>query len=232
MSNTAVDVQSFGVAASLLTPDSTIPGDGIMGLPATDRSNPSFFESFFDNAFQYGSLTQYIFSLYMPQNGMGELLLGGFNTTQFTGDLTYLPVGSETLWQVALDDVSYRKRSLGISLVATIATATSLIQLDRHSINTLYSAIPGANRLSPTRWSVPCNQISSFTMKLGGVKFQIPGTSISQGPISVGSTQCLSAIAGGAKTGHATLGMAFLQNYYMVFDKSTIPFRVGLGTIA
>ncbi|KAF9285025.1 hypothetical protein BGZ74_001609 [Mortierella antarctica] len=202
MSNTAVDVQSFGVAESLLTPDSTIPGDGIMGLPATDRSNPSFFESFLDNAFQYGSLTQYIFSLYMPQNGMGELLLGSFNTTQFTGDLTYLPVGSETL-----------------------------IQLDRHSINTLYSAIPSANRLSPTCWLVPCNQISSFTMKLGGVKFQIPGTSISQGPVSVGSTQCLSAITGGAKTGHATLGMAFLKNYYMVFDKSTIPFHVGLGTI-
>ncbi|KAG0329882.1 Type I transmembrane sorting receptor [Podila horticola] len=232
VSNTAVEDQSFGVATSLLTPDSTIPGDGILGLPATDYNNPSFFESFFDNAFQYGSLTQYIFSLYMPKNGSGELLLGGLNATQFTGDLTYLPVGSKTLWQVSLTDVAYHNRSLKISLMATIATASSLIQLDRQSIITLYDAIPGANRLSPTRWSVPCNQISSFTMTMGGVKFQIPGTSISLGPVSVGSTQCLSAIAGGAMKGHATLGMAFLQNYYMVFDKSTIPFRVGLATIA
>ncbi|KAG9319154.1 hypothetical protein KVV02_004112 [Mortierella alpina] len=233
LDNTAVTSQSFGVATSLLTPNSAIPGDGILAFPATDLSNPSFFEAYFENAYQFSNLTKYMFSLYMPRSGTGELLLGGLNDSHFTGSLTYLPVESAmTQWQVAIADVAYHKRSLGISLMATIASANSLIQLDRQSANVFYNAIPGANRVSPTRWSVPCNQIANVTMTMGGVEFQIPATSISQGPVSVGSNQCLSAIAGGAKTGQATLGMAFLENHYVVFDKSTIPFRIGLGTIA
>ncbi|KAG0082882.1 Type I transmembrane sorting receptor [Podila epicladia] len=231
VSGSTVAHQSFGVATSLLTPHSVIHGDGILGLPATDRSNPSFLDSFFDNAFEGGSLTEYIFSLYLPKNGAGELLLGGFNATKFTGSLTYLPVEPHSLWQVALDDVLYRDRSLGISLTATLSTVTSLIQLDRQSVNTLYAAIPGANRISPTRWSIPCNQVSDFTITMGGVAFKIPGPSISQGPVSVGSTQCLSAIAGGEKKGQATLGTAFLENYYTVFNKANTPFRLGFAAI-
>ncbi|KAG0277170.1 hypothetical protein BGZ97_009947, partial [Linnemannia gamsii] len=163
----------------------------------------------------------------MPKTGTGELLLGGVNAAKFTGDLTYLPIESGTLWQVVLADVAYHKQPLGISGIAIIASANSLIQLDQKSLSIFYSAVPGAKRLTPTRWSVPCNQIANVTMTLGGIEFEIPGTSISLGPAPAGNNQCLSAIAGGAKTGHATLGMAFLENYYMVFDKSTTPFRVG-----
>ncbi|KAG0200402.1 hypothetical protein BGX28_006524 [Mortierella sp. GBA30] len=229
--NATVARQGFGAATSLLTPNSVIRGDGVLGLPATDESNPSFFDSFFDNAFERGSLSKYIFSLYMPSVGAGELLLGDYNLTLFTGNLTYLPIGPTKLWQVTIDDLAYRNRFLSISLTATIDTATSLIQLDRQSANVLYATIPGANRLSPTRWSIPCGQVSNFTITMGGVAFNIPGSSISQGPLSPGSNQCVSAITGGQRKGHATLGMAFLENYYTVFDKSASPFRIGFGAI-
>ncbi|KAG0327112.1 hypothetical protein BGZ99_008327 [Dissophora globulifera] len=228
VSAATVDRQSFGSATSLKTPTFDLKGDGILGLPASDRRNPSFF----DNAFEAGSVSEYIFSLYMPRKGEGELLLGGYNTTRFTGNLTYLPIAFTMLWQVTIDDMAYRNRSLGISLKTTVETATSLIRLDRKSINTLYAAIPGAKRLSPTRWTIPCDKVADFTLSMGGVAFKIPGSSITQGPLTEGSKFCLSAIAGGAKTGYASLGLAFLENYYTVFDKANTPPRIGFATIA
>jgi hypothetical protein len=222
-----VENQIFGVLKSLSDPFKSLYGDGILALPPFDVKSPSFV----DNAFDEEKLSEIIFALYLPRTGEGELTMGGVNTTRYTGNLTYIPVSCPLVWQVTIEDITSRGRSLGITLEASIDTTASSIILDKRSAYNLFRTVRGAKRYTARHWTFPCHSSPDFSIMMNGVRFKIPKASINLGPVVAGSRDCVSAIMSGAEEGHAILGLAFVQNYYTVFDKTTYPHRVGFAPI-
>ncbi|KAG0085371.1 Type I transmembrane sorting receptor, partial [Podila epicladia] len=222
-----VENQIIGVVMSLSDPFTNLLGDGILALPPFDIKSPSFV----DNAFDGGKLSGIIFAVYLPRSGEGEITIGGVNTARYTGNLTYISLSYSQAWQITIEDIKYQGRSLGIMLEATIDTTASSILLDKRAAYALYWKVPGAKRYTASRWTFPCNASLHFSITMNGFRFTIPKDSINLGPVVAGSRDCVSAITSGAEEGHAILGLAFLQNYYTVFDKTTYPHRVGFAPI-
>ncbi|KAG0309184.1 hypothetical protein BGZ98_004709 [Dissophora globulifera] len=164
--------------------------------------------------------------------GDGELTLGGFNRSRFAGDLSYVSLSYPLAWQITIEDIGHRGRSLGITLEATVETTASSILLDTRAAKALYKNIRGAKRYTARRWTIPCGSNPYFSITMNGIRFKIPKASINLGPVLEGSRDCVSAITSGAEEGHAILGLAFLQNFYTVFDKTTYPHRIGFATLA
>lgn len=64
-----------------------------------------------------------------PNNG-GELLLGGIDHSKHTGNITYVPLTSETYWEFAVDDILIDGQSFGFcsgGCNAIADTGTSLL---------------------------------------------------------------------------------------------------------
>ncbi|KAG0327110.1 Type I transmembrane sorting receptor [Dissophora globulifera] len=224
----SIENQVFGIATSLTEPFYNLKGDGVLAFPSFDTRSPSFA----DNAFEGGRLPLNVFSLYLPRRGDGELTLGGVNRSRFAGDLSYVSLSYPLAWQITIEDIGHRGRSLGITLEATVETTASSILLDTRATKALYRNIRGAKRYTARRWTIPCGSNPYFSITMNGIRFKIPKASINLGPVLEGSRDCVSAITSGAEEGHAILGLAFLQNFYTVFDKTTYPHRIGFATLA
>lgn len=224
-----VENQFFRVVTSFLDPFKSLHGDGVLALPPFDIKS----QSFVDNAFEGEKLSEIIFALYLPRKGEGELTMGGVNITRYTGNLTYIPVSFPFphAWQITIEDITNRGQSLGITLEASIDTTASYILLDKRAAHNLYRTVLGAKRYTARRWTFPCHSSPDFSIMMNGVSFKIPKASINLGSVVAGGQDCVSAIMSGAEEGHAILGLAFVQNYYTVFDKTTYPHRVGFAPI-
>ena len=61
-----------------------------------------------------GALDANVFSFNLNSDANGELLIGGVDEGAYAGELTYVPLTSETYWEVALDGLYMRKRWHGL----------------------------------------------------------------------------------------------------------------------
>ncbi|KAG0200401.1 Type I transmembrane sorting receptor [Mortierella sp. GBA30] len=222
-----VENQVVGVVTSLSDPFINLLGDGVLALPPFDIKSPSFV----DNAFDEGKICEITFAVHLPRSGDGEITIGGVNPAKYRGDLTYIFLSYPLAWQITIDDIAYSGRSLGITLEAAIDTTASSVLLDKRAAFSLYERVPGAKRYTARHWTFPCNSSQDFSIAMNGVSFKVPTDSINLGPVVAGGRDCVSAITSGAEEGHAILGLAFLQNYYTVFDKTTYPHRVGFAPV-
>lgn len=79
----------------------------------------------------------------------------------------------------------------------------------------IYSNTPGAQPISATQWSIPCNSTFPITLTFGGVPFTIVerDTIVRQ---SIGT--CTGVVTGGATT-IGTVGAPFMRNVYTLVVK-------------
>jgi cathepsin D len=106
------------------------PFDGILGMAfdsiSVDGATPVWY-----NLVSQGLVSQPLFTFWLNkwegQTPGGELALGEIATDRFTGDLSYVPVTSDTYWEFQLSDVQIAGQSLGLSGAAIADTGTSLI---------------------------------------------------------------------------------------------------------
>jgi len=90
--------------------------DGILGLAyssiSVDNVTPVWY-----NILSQGLVSQPIFSFWLSQNPSdslgGELVLGGVDSSRYTGDFSYAPLTSDTYWQFDLADAQVGGTSLG-----------------------------------------------------------------------------------------------------------------------
>jgi len=105
--------------------------DGLLGMAFQSISVDSVV-TVFQNLVSQGLVPQPVFAFWLNRgNGTGgELTLGGYDTTKFTGQLTYVPLANETYWEFALGDVLLGGQSLGFctgNCHAIADTGTSLL---------------------------------------------------------------------------------------------------------
>jgi len=98
-----IPAQRFGSMTNV-SMSTCAPVSGIVGLGLHDISVIGG-NTVLDNIFQLGILNKPIFSLYLTdQNGIGELIFGGTNTSHYEGCLVEVPVSSMSgYWEVPVN---------------------------------------------------------------------------------------------------------------------------------
>mmetsp|Transcript_1086 Transcript_1086/g.2308 ORF Transcript_1086/g.2308 Transcript_1086/m.2308 type:complete len:444 (-) Transcript_1086:144-1475(-) len=91
--------------------------DGILGLGydtiAVGHATPVWY-----NMINQGLVDKAVFSFYLNRNASetegSELILGGVDSTKFSGDVLYVPVAKKGFWEFKMDDVKIGGNSLDI----------------------------------------------------------------------------------------------------------------------
>jgi Eukaryotic aspartyl protease len=90
----------------------------------------------------------------------------------------------------------------------------------------IYSGTPGAQAISDTEWSIPCNSVFPISLTFGGKPFTITerDTIIQQS-----SGLCTGVVTGGATQAIGKVGAPFLRNVYTFV--SSFPIMPTLGGV-
>ncbi|KAG9061978.1 hypothetical protein KI688_006695 [Linnemannia hyalina] len=239
----SVSNQTFGLAsinAGPVPPSGTSGFDGIMGLGFEGTSDMKGFRSPITNMMLQNQIDQAIVSVWLNKaseqdaklsNG-GEFIFGGVDPSLYTGSITYLPVTSDSQWQVAVDEVYIGRKELAVSKsssYAVVDTGSSYILLPDYLATAFHRAIPNSQYDKDLGWMIPCTlakstSVGDLTFVLGGQKFAVPLSDIvilESGFKGI----CLSAVDSWseATNGHSSesqilLGDLFIKNHYIVYD--------------
>jgi len=167
----------------------------------------------------------------------GELVLGGVDSSKYTGDFTYTPVTTKGYWQFSVDSITLGSDAVGTTVNAIADTGTSLLAVPKATFTSLVAKLPGVSPLAAGEYSVDCSKISqmpTLTFKIGGKDFALEGTDYVLQISQMGQTQCLLGMMGidvpPPRGPLWILGDVFLRKYYTVFDYGEN--RLGFATAA
>eukprot|EP00310_Coccolithus_braarudii_P016562 CAMPEP_0183343914 /NCGR_PEP_ID=MMETSP0164_2-20130417/9729_1 /TAXON_ID=221442 /ORGANISM="Coccolithus pelagicus ssp braarudi, Strain PLY182g" /LENGTH=377 /DNA_ID=CAMNT_0025514839 /DNA_START=11 /DNA_END=1144 /DNA_ORIENTATION=- len=201
--------------------------DGICGMAfksiSVDGVTPPFV-----NLIDQGAWAEPVFAFYLSKTSgtMGEMTLGGYDKTKFTGDLMYTPLSSETYWEIALTSMKLGGNSVTTATKAVADTGTSILAGPTAEVKKIAASV-GATPviINPNEFTIDCSKVASLpdlTIEFGGHTFTLTGEDyvdkITEGGVSI----CLFGMTGidiPAPAGPLwILGDVFLRKYYTVFD--------------
>jgi cathepsin D len=230
LSQDDVTFSSLSVTGQVFAEATSEPGlafvmgkfDGILGLAfqsiSVDNVTPVWY-----NLLSQGKVTDPVFGVYLSRNAQskvgGEITFGGIDAARYTGDITYVPLNSQTYWAFVIDDMTIggKSASLCTKCQGIADTGTSLIAGPKDAMTQINNMI-GA-KVGPTgQAAVNCSDISSMP----DVAFVLNGKSFSlkaeQYVLQV-SGQCISGFMGiDLPKPIWILGDVFIGAYYTVFD--------------
>ncbi|XP_037710876.1 lysosomal aspartic protease-like [Drosophila subpulchrella] len=234
LSADTVDVSGLSIKSQTFAESSNEPGttfndanfDGILGMAyealAIDSVTPPFY-----NMVSQGLVDSSVFSFYLARAGTstqgGELILGGSDSSLYSGSLTYVPISEQGYWQFAVAGASVNSKSLCDNCQAIADTGTSLIVAPYDAYVTL-SGIVNADE----NGYIECSTVSS----LPNVTFVIGGTDFVLTPseyIIESEGYCLSGFEY-IGTDFWILGDVFIGQYYTEFDLGNN--RIGFAPVA
>jgi hypothetical protein len=144
--------------------------DGLLGMGFKEIS-PFNTSSFFETLVDEGQLAEPVFGFY-PNASNSELIIGGRNSSQYSGNLTYVNVekqvrilrgilcfyfNTDTIqgyWQTAFDAISVNGSDISVSTrAAIIDTGTRYLLGDQESISNIYATIPGSAPIQDGLWT-------------------------------------------------------------------------------
>ncbi|KAG9467652.1 cathepsin E [Eleutherodactylus coqui] len=234
-----ITVQNQVFAESVSEPGSTFQDanfDGILGLAypnlAVDGCTPVF-----DNMIAQSLVEEPIFAVYMSrdpnsQEG-GELVLGGYDASRFSGQLNWVPVTVQGYWQIQVDSILVGGEVAFCSegCQAIVDTGTSMITGPSSDILQLQGYI-GATE-TDGEYGVSCSNLDSMltvTFVIGGTDYNL---SPEQYTLQDGENFCSSGFQGmdiAPPSGPLwILGDVFIGQFYSVFDRGYN--RVGLAPV-
>ncbi|KAJ7344234.1 hypothetical protein JRQ81_000184 [Phrynocephalus forsythii] len=211
------------------------PFDGILGLafPSISSSGAT---PVFDNMMSEGLVSQDLFSVYLSSDDQSGsfVMFGGVDTSYYTGSLNWVPLSSESYWEITLDSITMNGQSVACSggCQAIIDTGTSLLAGPPNGIANIQYYI-GASQSSNGEYYVSCSEMNSlpdivFTMN--GIEFPVPASAYllqSNGYCESGFESISIPTANGELW---ILGDVFIRLYYVVFDRANN--QVGLASVA
>lgn len=200
--------------------------DGILGL-AYDTISVNGIVPPIYNAINQGLLDHPQFAFALGDTSEGEdspggvATFGGYDDTQFEGDITWLPVRRKAYWEVSFDGLGLGDEYTELfSTGAAIDTGTSLITLPSTLADIVNTKI-GATKGWSGQYSVECDtrdDLPDLTFTLGGVNFTLTAYDYT---LEV-SGSCISAFTPmdfPDPIGDLSIvGDAFLRRYYSIYD--------------
>lgn len=171
--------------------------DGILGLAWSSISVDKI-PTVFDTLVQQGKIDNPVFAFYLPSTdgGRGELTIGGINPQHYTGEITWVPLISETYWEAELVSMTSGGRTISKSNKAVLDTGTSLLAGPSAEVKAFASSI-GATPffLNPQEYTIDCdkaNTLPPIEINIGGYTMELKG---SEYVINAG-TMCLLGMIG------------------------------------
>jgi hypothetical protein len=118
---------------------------------------------------------QFAFYLSATDGSQGELTLGGYDENHFEGELTWVPLISETYWEVKLDNLMLGGKRVTNATKAVLDTGTSILAGPSADIAAIAASI-GATPfpLRPSEYTINCTAVPTLpvlTVVIGGQKF-------------------------------------------------------------
>jgi len=213
------------------------PNDGLMGMGyskiADAHENPPIWAMYLA-----GELTQPIFSFWFGPvstgSDTGELILGGTDSSKYTGSITYSPVTTQGYWEFKMTSVSVSSSSTALvsSINAILDTGTTLIVVPTATAKTINTKLGATYDSSSGYYKFNCKTVS----KAPNLIFNIGGTSFTLAPLMyiwISGNNCYSVIDGADgltdlnNQPMVILGDYFLRRFYSVFDMKNN--RIGLA---
>jgi len=169
-----------------------------------------------------------VFAFYLGHNSPGELMIGGVDSTKYTGDFSYVPVqemvpGKKGYWEIKLDDFQISGKSVIDTKKAIVDSGTSLLAVPSASIKGIAKAI-GAKQLLPIppfnkEYTIDCDSASpAFDIIIGGKTYTLEKADY----VLANGGKCLLGMTGldvPAPAGPLViLGDVFMRAHYVKFD--------------
>ncbi|XP_076159280.1 pepsin A-like [Alosa pseudoharengus] len=203
--------QIFGLSQTEAPFMAHMQADGILGL-AYQSLAASGVQPVFYNMVQQG-LVQNYFSVYLSRKSESgsEVIFGGYDPNHFTGSVAWIPLSSETYWQITVDSVTVNGETVACNggCQAIVDTGTSLIVGPTSDISNLNNAVGG--------FYVQCGNIRhmpDITFNIHGHAFILPASAYVCQSNYYGCSTGFSGIGDSLWI----LGDVFIREYYTIFN--------------
>jgi len=187
------------------------------------------------NMVSQGIIDDPVFSIYLSsQNGSksSEIYFGVIDKDKYTGEIHYVPLNSETYWQIKLDGALMNGKPVTKAVNAIVDSGTSLLVGPTADV-TKIAKLVGAQSMGQGMYTVDCTKIQNLpklTFVLNGFNFDLNGADYVERMSQDNQPDiCLLAISG-MDTGKIPmwiLGDVFMRKYYSIFDYANQ--RMGLA---
>ncbi|XP_017075586.2 lysosomal aspartic protease [Drosophila eugracilis] len=196
--------------------------DGILGLGfssiAIDNITPPFY-----NLVSQGLIKSSVFSIYLNRNGTnavngGELILGGTDSTLYSGCLTYVPVSTPGYWQFTMTSGKLKDFKFCTNCEAILDVGTSLIVIPEAVLDDINEMLGVLNpKDSSSVFLVNCSRISEFPDVIFTIARREFRLKSSDYVLRYGNT-CVSGFTSLKGNTLVILGEIFLGVYFTVYD--------------
>jgi len=176
-----------------------------------------------------GALDANVFAFYLGSGGAaGELVLGGVDSSHYTGDFSYMPViemvpGRMGYWEIKMDSFEINGKNMVDSTKAIVDSGTSLLAVPTAAIKAIATAV-GAKTVLPIppfnkEYTIDCTSAApTLDVMLGGKKYSLE----KEDYVINDQGQCLFGMTGldvPAPAGPLViLGDVFMRAHYVKFD--------------
>merc|ERR1711972_805705 len=146
--------------------------DGILGL-GWDTISVGGVPTVMNALVASKQLPQPVFAFYLGNNQPGELVFGGVDEKHYTGDFSFVPLSSETYWQVAMDDAKLGGVSVSSTKSAIVDSGTSLLAGPSAEVKAIADKL-GAKTVMGKEYTVDCSKdLPELTFTLGGKDYAL-----------------------------------------------------------
>jgi len=177
-----------------------------------------------------GQLAEPVFAFFLGDNVAGELVFGAVDEKHYTGDFTYVPLQSESYWQITLDGLKLNDARIGSTPCAIVDSGTSLMAGPTADVKAVADALSLTSVLGK-EYMVDCSKLYKLAYTIAGKDYVLDQTDMI---LQNSGGQCLFAMMGidvPAPRGPLwILGDVFMRKYYVKFDVGQK--RLGLATSA
>ena len=138
--------------------------DGILGL-AWKSISVDGIEPIFNQMVDAKLVEQPVFSFYLTsQPGKdGELTLGGIDEEKFTGELFYVPLSSETYWEIDMKGFTMNGEQVISTTTAIVDTGTSLFAGPKEDIKKIAKMVGAYSTfINPNEFMLSCNSLKDL----------------------------------------------------------------------
>ena len=204
--------------------------DGILGL-GWDSISVGHVPTPMNALVKSGQLPEPVFAFYLGNKQPGELVFGGVDPKHYTGSFSFVPLSSESYWEIKLDDVKLGSDSVSSTKSAIVDSGTSLLAGPKSEIAKIATKL-GAKSVLGREYVVDCSaKLPDLTFTLGGKDFTLKQADLI---LQASGSQCVLGLTGldvpPPRGPLWILGDVFMRKYYVQFDWGQK--RLGFATAA
>lgn len=204
--------------------------DGILGL-GWDSISVGHVPTPMNALVKSGQLPEPVFAFYLGNKQPGELVFGGVDPKHYTGSFSFVPLSSESYWEINLDGVKLGSQSVSSTKSAIVDSGTSLLAGPKSEVSQIAAKL-GAKSILGKEYVVDCSaKLPDLTFTLGGKDYTLKQADLI---LQASGSQCVLGLTGldvpPPRGPLWILGDVFMRKYYVQFDWGQK--RLGFATAA